>query len=490
MRWIPVAVLFSILTSCSGDNSWSGLGAKCANPRSGVDPITGNGYPDAKGTLDDEKKFLKAFIDDTYLWYSEVPAADPSQYATATDYFNVLKTTQKTASGSDKDRFHFWQDTAEWEQLSQTGVQAGYGVTWALLATRPPRKAVAAYNEPGSPAANQNVTRGVEVITVDGEDVVNGTNVDKLNAGLFPAGINETHTFQVLDVGSTTPRNVTMTSANVTGTPVQNVHTIDTATGKVGYMLFNDHLATAEKGVVNAVTALKAAGIADLVVDIRYNGGGYLDIASELAYMIAGAQNTNGKIFEQTIFNDKHPSNNPVNGSLISPTPFHTSTVGLSLSRGLALPTLNLAKAYVLTGSGTCSASESLLNGLAGANVQVIQVGSTTCGKPYGFYPEDNCGTTYFSIQFKGVNAKGFGDYSDGFVPGATTTGSFAGCKVADDFSHALGDVNEARLAAALAYRQSATCPTPTSSALLSGGLSGEGRVFKSIFQTNRILRR
>jgi hypothetical protein len=130
------------------------------------------------------------------------------------------------------------------------------------------------------------------------------------------------------------------------------------------------------------------------------------------------------------------------------------------------------------------------MNGLRGIDVQVIQIGGTTCGKPYGFYPQDNCGTTYFSIQFKGINAKGFGDYSDGFVPGATTTGSFAGCQVADDFSHALGDANEALLAAALAYRQSSTCPPPISSALVWGGLSGNGRVFKSIFQTNRILRR
>ena len=57
------------------------------------------------------------------------------------------------------------------------------------------------------------------------------------------------------------------------------------------------------------------------------------------------------------------------------------------------------------------------MNGLRGVGVEVIQIGSTTCGKPYGFYPTDNCGTTYFTIQFKGVNDAGFGDYSDGFSP-------------------------------------------------------------------------
>jgi carboxyl-terminal processing protease len=95
----------------------------------------------------------------------------------------------------------------------------------------------------------------------------------------------------------------------------------------------------------------------------------------------------------------------------------------------------------------------------------VIQVGSTTCGKPYGFVPQDNCGTTYFSIEFKGVNAAGFGDYPDGFSPGNTIAGAgtlLPGCSVADDFSHALGDPNESRIAAALAYRAGSSCPAPS----------------------------
>src|SRR5205814_1836239 len=138
------------------------------------------------------------------------------------------------------------------------------------------------------------------------------------------------------------------------------------------------------------------------------------------------------------------------------PIPFHTTTQGFSVSRGTPLPTLNLSRVFVLTGAGTCSASESIINSLGGVGVQVIQVGSTTCGKPYGFFPQDNCGTTYFSIQFKGVNAVGFGDYTDGFSPNNTlgVAGTLVpGCSVADDFSRALGDPNEARLAGALGYR-------------------------------------
>lgn len=89
----------------------------------------------------------------------------------------------------------------------------------------------------------------------------------------------------------------------------------------------------------------------------------------------------------------------------------------------------------------------------------MIQIGTTTCGKPYGFYPADNCGTTYFSIEFRGVNARNFGDYSDGFTPSSTITSSsgtsaiLPGCTVNDDFTHQLGDQNESLLFVALSYR-------------------------------------
>jgi len=145
--------------------------------------------------------------------------------------------------------------------------------------------------------------------------------------------------------------------------------------------------------------------------------------------------------------------------------PFIGTAVGLSASEGQVLPSLDLTRVYILAGPDTCSASEAIINSLRGIDVEVILVGSKTCGKPYGLYPTDNCGTTYFSIQFKGVNAKGFGDYTDGFSPinAHSTEGTkVPGCSVADDYTHNLGDPAEGRLAAALAYRTSGTCPWPS----------------------------
>jgi hypothetical protein len=266
-----------------------------------------------------------------------------------------------------------------------------------------------------------------------------------------------------------------MVSAAITSQPVQDVSTISTTAGSVGYMLFNDHLATSEAALVNAFTTLQTAGVSDLVLDIRYNGGGYLDIASEVAYMIAGPGPTSGATFELTQFSDKYATVDPVTGQTIAPVPFHSTTQGFSTTAGQPLPTLNLMRVFVLTGPDTCSASESIINSLRGIGVQVVQVGSTTCGKPYGFYPQDNCGTTYFSIQFRGVNALNFGDYADGFSPANAPTLTNAvvpGCSVADDFAHALGDPAEGRLAAALGYRTSTSCPPATGLARLASASS------------------
>lgn len=479
---------------------YKGLAFQCAQPRTGIDPNTGRAYPDLQGTVASENNWLRSWLNDTYLWYREVPDLDPNDYQTP-DYFDLLKTPALTASGAPKDKFHFTYPTAKWEALSQSGVSAGYGAQWFIINPTPPRQIVVAYVEPGSPAASAGVMRGDKVVQIDGADAVNGgtqATVDVLNAALFPDDVGQRHQFQLEPVTGAA-YTVSLTSANITSVPVQNVSAVATTAGTVGYMLFNDHIATAESQLIQAVNDLKARGVDDLVLDIRYNGGGFLDIANELAFMIAGPARTSGQVFEQLTFNDKYTSTDPVTGRALTPTLFHSTTQDFSAGDGNPLPTLNLNRVFVLTGSGTCSASESIINSLRGVGVEVVQIGGTTCGKPYGFYATPNCGTTYFAIQFKGVNAQGFGDYTDGFSPQNTAGAAgerIAGCAVADDFSHPLGDRNEARLAAAIGYLESggATCPTPPSGPVAQAKTrlstwSVEGFMYKQPWRENRILR-
>ena len=90
------------------------------------------------------------------------------------------------------------------------------------------------------------------------------------------------------------------------------VTTLTSNGAKVGYILFNDHIATSESELITAFTSLQQQGVSDLVLDIRYNGGGLLDIASEVAFMIAGSAQTSGHTFELQQFNSQYPTTNPV----------------------------------------------------------------------------------------------------------------------------------------------------------------------------------
>ncbi|HEY8570138.1 S41 family peptidase [Microbulbifer sp.] len=432
---------------------------RCEIPRIGTNPFSGRPYADVKGSTLDENNWLRSWSNDLYLWYDEIVDRNPAGFDTEA-YFETLKTTESTMSGTPKDQFHFLVPTDEWVAQSQSGIWVGYGLQWALLSPTPPREAVVAYTEqenaPGLPP------RGARILSIDGYsiDVNTQAGVDALNAGLFPSAEGEIHQFRFRYLDGS-EHEFTLTAGEVVSDPVQNIKVVDGAMGrKVGYMLFNDHIATAEKELVDGVSYLRDQGIDELVLDLRYNGGGYLAIASQLAYMIAGDMATAGRVFETLKFNDKHPETNPVTGEPLLGTPFYNETLGFSAEGGLLLPSLDLSRVFVLTGPNTCSASEAIINGLRGIDVEVVQIGDTTCGKPYGFYPADNCGTTYFSIQFQGINSKGFGDYTDGFTPAPSGDwgAEVNGCPVGDDWNHALGDVNEARFATALNYINSGSC--------------------------------
>ncbi|KQQ32595.1 peptidase S41 [Duganella sp. Leaf126] len=495
---MPALVAAAVLSGCGGGGGSAGatasastgsgaagatdtrsdyvkLAGACQRPRSGTS-ATGVRFTDRQGSLSDELKWVRSFIDETYLWYREVPTGlNMASYSNPVDYFSVLKTPAITASGRPKDQFHFTYATDAWDAMSNSGVELSYGITWSSSAAGVvPRLWRVALVEPGSPAAVAGVQRGDTLQTVDGVSIgdTSQAGTDALNAGLFPEAAGSVHRFALDRNGAAV--SVQLTATQLSLQPVSNVKVIDTATGKVGYLLFNDHNAVAETQLIAAINTLKAANVTDVVLDMRYNGGGFLNLASELAYMIAGPTPTSGKVFERTQFNDKTAPQAPLGflstaSGLASPAP---------TAAGTALPYLGLKRVTMLTTADTCSASEAVVNGLRGVDVEVNLVGGQTCGKPYGFYPEDNCGTTYFAIQFQGVNNKGFGDYADGFQPT---------CRVSDDLSRPVGDSSEGMLSAALSYRANGFCPATAST--FAAGVSRPLKLVRPAVKEAAILR-
>lgn len=422
--------------------------------------------PLRNATLDMEKRWLRSYFDEAYLWREEVPTVDPGaanfssghHYTDLSNYFDALLTPAITESGARRDQFSFMYPTQLWQSVSESATAPSHGIEWRMGSPTPPRDLRIAYIEPGSPADVAGLRRGDTLVSIDdvSADASDAASVDVLNAGLFPEILGATHNF-ILQRGAAQLPALSLTSTNVTTTPVPQSRVLTLSSGaRAGYIVFNDHVLPAEGQLVTAISHLRSQNVSELVLDLRYNGGGFLFIASELATMIAGTTQTAGKTFETLLYNARRSADTEV-------TPFFDTScffINNQCSNMQPLPTLNLKRVYVLAQSGTCSASEALINGLRGVDVEVILIGGTTCGKPYGFTAKDNCGISYFPIEFAGINAKGFGDYADGFTPGHGPTPRYVpGCSVPDDLDHALGDPQEGMLAAAINHLSTGLCP-------------------------------
>ena len=516
-KGILPAVLIALVASLSacggggGGGGGGGAGGPAPLPASSV--YAGKCAPDntlvrdrsgnllgrySSGTLEDEKGFVRSYMDEAYLWYLEIPAADgalpafnasPARVVLA-NWFEALKSPALTASGNRKDRFSFTLPTADWNALSQTGVTGGYGMEWTLASPTPPRSARVAYTESGSQAEGAGVARGDMVLSlvVDGVaiDFVNTTDaaqIGLLNEVMFSPADGRQVTFRLRGNGGA-ERDVTLTAGPVTSTPVKSARVLDANGSKVGYLLFNDFILPGEAQLKKAIEDFRAAAVTDLVLDLRYNGGGYLFMASQLAYMIAPPSRTAGKTFERSVYSDKRGASSSSPSSNMQFLSVSSGAAGSGTVGNSPLPNLGLNRVFVLATPGTCSASESVVNGLRGVDVEVIVLGASTCGKPYGFTAKDNCGLSYFPVEFQGVNHKGFGDFADGFAPL---------CQVADDLNQPLGSESEGLLAAALAVRAGASCSAIAAGAAAAKGAgdareAGPGTIVRPASRSSKII--
>jgi C-terminal processing protease CtpA/Prc len=489
LRAILICSLLLCLAGCGGSSSNNSLPTSQSTSKelaqicAKESPYAAkSSLPSTPGVLADEKKWIKAYMSERYLWYKDMPVvnADDSRYNVLTsgaldvwsslqNYFADLKTPLKTATGTLVDKFSYIIDSASWNSFVNSSLR-GYGFMLKTSTQGSLKVLSVAYVYPNTPAMSAGLARGDQIISIDGASINDASSqaTDIFNEGLRPTKVAP-HTFQILRAGETF--NVTMQAETITLQQVE-YKVLNVGSQKVGYLLFNSHVPGAESYLIQAMTDFKQQGITDLVVDLRYNGGGYLAIANALAYSVAGRAQALGKVFEWTQFSDKRSSEN-----------YAMNFTGLGLNNQ-AYPSLGIAKVYVLVTGGTCSASESFINGLRGIDVQVELIGTTTCGKPYGFYAQGNCGITYAAMEMEGLNAKLEGRFSDGMV---------TQCSVLDDLNRPLGDASEGMLSVAIKRMRGQSCSQAAGLAIGSQDLSGMALLDNSVllrpeWQNNKLL--
>jgi C-terminal processing protease CtpA/Prc len=222
---------------------------------------------------------------------------------------------------------------------------------------------------------------------------------------------------------------VSLTKATVTIPTVAAVRTFEVGGRRIGYVLFHNFVTPSTAALDAAFAQLQKEGASDLVLDLRYNGGGLVSVAQHLADLIGGLR-TNGMLMARYVHNDRQSARNS------------------SLYFGDAPAAVSAPRLIAITTRASASASELVINALK-PYMPVAVVGDNTYGKPVGQYGFRFCGKILYPVAFSIRNASDQGDYFGGFPPD---------CAAPDDLGFLLGDPREGSLAEALHYSVNGTC--------------------------------
>lgn len=354
---------------------------------------------------------LYQLMRDVYLWYDEMPdpPPDPANYSDPQKYMEAL-------SYSEVDKWSYIVTQEENQQYFEEGKSIGHGFSLGLDDANQIR---IIFVYPSTEAATKGVKRGWILSKINGTNVPPDSRVFDM-MGSSVVGITNEFTF--LDQNGAT-QVISLTKENYNIVPVLHSEVITQGTDKIGYIVFQDFISNATSGLDEVMASFVSAGINELVIDLRYNGGGLVSIAQEFAGWLVGKNHAND-ILASYEFNDKYTSEN---FSVRIPA----KTNGLELDRVFFIGTDN-----------TASASEMLINGMKPFITDVVLAGSHTHGKPVGMYGFEIDEYIAYPIVFSYYNKNHVGDFFDGLAPDIIAE---------DDFTHDFGDVNETMLQSILA---------------------------------------
>lgn len=376
-----------------------------------------------------DKDSTLIYTRDIYLWNEKIPASfnarnysDPSAIMTAIRQYAI-----EPGFTSSVDRWSFAIGKKEWDDVS-SGVAGDYGLNVFFIKEGDLRvRAV----EKRSPAGVAGVKRGWRITKIAGSSNIATNNADFIVQHVYQSTSTD-FTFQKPDGSSV---NLTLKAATYQESPVvlDSVYTANNK--KVGYFVFNSFLGDTTavlSDFARVFNRFSTEGVQDVIVDLRYNGGGYVGLAETLANYLA-PQSANGDVMMTQKFNNLYARYN-------------------STERFRKKGSLNLNRVFFIVGSGTASASELLINSLK-PYMEVLLLGaSKTHGKPVGYFPIDVGKDWYIlPVSFFTVNKAGNGHYFNGIE---------LNHQVADGLDKDWGDREETSLASAIRYISSGSFRT------------------------------
>ena len=459
-RWITGITLAALLSACGGGGS---TGVRSGNVVGGATPTpspTATPTPTSSAcTLRARQDWAAAQLDEWYL-FSETLATglDPAAYTSVGGYVDALTAT---ARAQRKDRFFTYiTSIAEENAFFDTGASAGFGIR--LSYDGPARRVFVAEAFEGAPALAAGIDRGTEILAIAEpagafrtvSDIIaaegNGGVTTALGAGT--AGVQRV--LRVSDGAGT--REIQVTKADYSITPVSaryGVRVIEDGGRRIGYLNLRTFIATADDQLRAAFAQFKAQGVRDVVVDLRYNGGGLVETAELFGDLLGGARST---------------------ADVQSYTTYRPSKSGENERRNYRPRSESIAPmrlAFIGT-DATASASELVINQALpyfGANVALV--GANTYGKPVGQIALDRsaCDDRLRVVAFALENSARQGAYYDGLAATVPQT-----CAASDDTSRPLGDPQEASLRVAIDFLNGRSCTRiatgQTSQAARAGG--------------------
>lgn len=355
-------------------------------------------------------KFIETAMSDVYLWYQEIPDIDIRYEFDSEEYFEKLLYTE--------DKWSFITDDVESLENSFEGIEKsfGYSLAFGQFSNTGTIFAIVEFVYPNTPAAIAGLKRGDIIVAMNNADITEDNYTDLLYAE------NLTITLGILSGESISEGStVSMTAQELNLDPVMITKVIEHGGHKIGYLFYAQYIDNYNTSLDNAFQYFLDQQITDLVVDLRYNPGGYTSAAQHLCSSVAplSAVNTNSTLVTFQ-WNDKYQEyweRKGMDDQLEIP---FVNTVAVKLGLG---------KLYFLTGYGTASASELSITGLK-PYMDVVTVGDTTFGKytasitlkPEDLYEEeddysefDNWGIQPIVIRY--ANSEGVTDFKDGFAP-------------------------------------------------------------------------